>query len=361
MKEYYITMVDKRGNYTAATKARLDVEKICDQRGMERVEISTIDNRNRSTMRKIKMGLDTILAWGKFVVTCESKSIILCQHPYSGEKFSVRFMKLLKKWKKCRFVAVIHDLESLRQGIQNVCESNMDKDKVIDTVVLNRFDYVICHNDKMKAYLLDCGFEEYKLISLVIFDYLYSGDRKSKEEKFDGSVTIAGNLTKEKSGYIYKLIRGYTVGKIHLFGMNWEKTDNDHVDYHGAFDADDLPMHLQGNFGIVWDGPELTSCMGNTGEYLKYNNPHKLSLYLSAEMPVIVWDKSAVTDFVRKYNVGIVVSDLSNLDHVMAAVTEKQFQDLKRNVCNLSTKLRSGYFLDAAIKKIPKDNFNESR
>ena len=57
------------------------------------------------------------------------------------------------------------------------------------------------------------------------------------------------------------------------------------------------------NFGLVWDGTSLDGCNGRYGEYLKFNNPHKTSLYLSCGIPVIIWKEAALADFVEEHKV----------------------------------------------------------
>lgn len=53
------------------------------------------------------------------------------------------------------------------------------------------------------------------------------------------------------------------------------------VNYKGKFPPDELPDILDGNLGLIWDGSyndeDEAYCLKN---YTKYNNPHKLSLYI---------------------------------------------------------------------------------
>ncbi|NRO11242.1 Beta-1,6-galactofuranosyltransferase WbbI [Lactobacillus helveticus] len=66
---------------------------------------------------------------------------------------------------------------------------------------------------------------------------------------------------------------------------------------------------------------ELTAFLGydpyardgwNTGNYLRYNDPHKLSLYLASGIPVIIWKKAAEAKFVEENKVGITVDSLED-------------------------------------------------
>lgn len=121
--------------------------------------------------------------------------------------------------------------------------------------------------------------------------------------------------------------------------------------WHGSFKPEDLPSELKGDFGLVWDGTSAETCAGNTGEYLKYNNPHKTSLYLASGMPVIVWRQAAIADFVLENGVGIAVDSLYGLDHVIANISDEEYRTMCENVNRIGEKLRSGYYFMNALEK----------
>ena len=73
----------------------------------------------------------------------------------------------------------------------------------------------------MKKYLINEGICEDKLVTLDIFDYLTNSSEIS-ENKGVG-LTIAGNLNKDKSGYLYKLIEQYPNYTINLYGPNFDE------------------------------------------------------------------------------------------------------------------------------------------
>lgn len=100
---------------------------------------------------------------------------------------------------------------------------------------------------------------------------------------------IAGNLSPEKSRYLYKLRKLDMDLKFDLYGLNYEQVDfqKENWNYKGVFSPEELVSVLQGDYGLVWDGDELLSCSGSTGEYLKYNNPHKVSLYIAASFRLL--------------------------------------------------------------------------
>ncbi|MEI3535629.1 MAG: hypothetical protein V8R16_02480, partial [Bacilli bacterium] len=82
------------------------------------------------------------------------------------------------------------------------------------------------------------------------------------------------------------------------------------------------------------------------GKYLKYNNPHKLSLYLAAGLPVIVWSKSAIAKFVIDNNVGICVN---NLNEINDKIKKSNYELIRNNAIKIGEKIRKGYFLNNCL------------
>ena len=100
---------------------------------------------------------------------------------------------------------------------------------------------------------------------------------------------------------------------------------------------------------MVWDGNYDESDQ-NEGfkNYTKYNNPHKLSCYIAAGLPVIVWRKSAAAQFVNKYNIGYTISnlyDINNLDF-------SDYEEKLKNVSVIQKKVCNGKFTKDAINKV---------
>lgn len=172
---------------------------------------------------------------------------------------------------------------------------------------------------------------------------------------FERAISVAGNLDIKKSGYIAQLGRLPEV-KVNLYGPNFEYTlaQYSNIQYHGSFPAKDIPQQLTSGFGLVWDGQSIDTCTGDFGEYLQYNNPHKLSLYLSSGMPVVIWDKAAEAAFVREHNVGICVASLTELQEKFEAITENEFNEMVKNVEKQAACLIAGEYTKRAISKAEK-------
>ena len=114
-------------------------------------------------------------------------------------------------------------------------------------------------------------------------------------------------------------------------------------------------IHLQGGFGLVWDGDSAHTCSGMYGEYLKINNPHKASLYLASGFPIIVWSQSALADFVRNNNCGIFVNSLFEIEETLKSISEGEYQELIKNSKMIGRKIRQGHYLKTAVEKCEKE------
>lgn len=345
---YYITRYTGDSK-DAGTKAPNDIESICRMSGWREIRFSNPNKDNK--FKKLYVNFNN---WKKLGKQVKKNDIVLYQHPmYFGTKFANRFIPILKK-KGIKFVALIHDLESLR-NLTVTTEESKKSHLFGDLIVLKKFNYIIAHNKKMKQFLIEEGINENKIVCLEIFDYLCQ--TKMVNVKKSNKVSIAGNLDFNKCGYIYEFASHNPDINIELCGgnYNFEKGKSiQNLVYRGSFAPDKITGVLSGSFGIVWDGPSSKSCLGNTGNYLKYNNPHKTSMYLAAGIPVIVWEEAAIADFIKSNNVGIVVKSLENLSSEINKITNEQYERMAKNARKIGEFLRKGYYFKNSIEHIMK-------
>ena len=204
----------------------------------------------------------------------------------------------------------------------------------------------------MKDNLINNGFTEGQVYSLGVFDYLCKNNQNTCATKNEG-VIVAGNLARYKCPYLYKYLEENTSGfKLNLYGPNFDGCVSENVEYHGQFNPEELVENLTGSFGLVWDGTEIDTCAGNTGEYLRYNNPHKLSLLLAANIPVIIWKEAALADFVVANGVGIVISSLNDIEEAISSLTGREYSEMINNVKTIGEKIRRGDYLSSVLNEI---------
>lgn len=339
----YFIEFRKDAEHTAGPKAPNDIYDISRKLGYKNIDL-VLEAANSKFKRKF----DVNKLWINLFSKIKKDDVIIFQHPTYGIREAIRYIPLFKKIKKNKFVTVIHDLELLRGGV-----STYDNEIAVlsDNVLLPMFDKIICHNESMKKYLIDEGIPENKLVTLDIFDYLTNSSEISESKGM--GLTIAGNLNKDKSGYLYKLIEKNPNYTINLYGPNFNENIDlgENINYLGSFSPDELPNKLQGQFGLVWDGDSIETCSGNTGNYLRYNNPHKTSLYLAAGMPVLIWREAAIAKFVRDHNVGILIDNLQEIEEILTNTPQEKLEEMQKNAIEVGLKLRDGYYFKRAIEK----------
>ena len=229
----------------------------------------------------------------------------------------------------------IHDVGALRnQGDARAIQKEIH--------LFNQFDTVVAHNPAMIRWLKENGCRS-RLLNLQIFDYLTDCPLGAADPAEKRRVHFAGNLSREKSGFLYTSLRGLNSLEICLYGGGYDG-QAEGLHYMGSFPPEELPGKLKGGFGLVWDGTSIETCDGNTGNYLRYNDPHKTSLYLAAGIPVILWSQAAMAPFIRDNGLGITVDSLVDLDKAIDGVSDEAYRQMLANCAAAAGRLRSGWY-----------------
>ena len=242
-------------------------------------------------------------------------------------------------------VFLVHDIPALilplGEARANALEDFLD--------LIRPFSRLIVPTAAMRRLLEDWGVAPEKMTELGIFDYLTSGDFAAAELTEPPTICFAGSLERIKAGWIAAAAEtpGITW---RFYGPHREETlsAND-ASFAGCFPPDELPAHLKGSFGLVWDGDAVETCNGLWGEYERLNAPHKLSLYLAAGLPVIVWKGAALAEFVRSCGVGLTVAALRDIPAAIAAFGPSGYNRLLSSVRAVGSELRAGKFLSTAL------------
>lgn len=340
---FFLHRDEERSNH-AGSKAVRDAEDIFMQLGMTPIPIYSAGNAQGLKRKLRHLGQLTR------VLSLPSGSVLFIQYPmYRMKRDYVDLLRRAKSIRQLQLVFLVHDLEMIRHAFPD----NPDL-AVRDKEMLGIADAIIVHNSKMADFLeKEHNVDRSKLICLGIFDYLVPAGTLPKTDISDKkSICIAGNLSPDKSGYIKRLIDLLPDDmSLNLYGVNYEQgTAGSNVIYHGSFDADLLSDLLDSSFGLVWDGPSPDTCAGSMGNYMRFNNPHKVSLYISAGIPVIIWSEAALAGFIKDRNIGFTVSSLEEIPEKLGNVTDEDYQSYKSNLYPLMRQVRNGYFLKEAVK-----------
>lgn len=333
MEDKFIIGFELSASKTAGGKAQGDINRIAINMGYSSVVY-------RIKGRKIAKAIEKRRFFNKLKRLPDNSTIII-QYPTS-----VSFDEVLPilESRKLSIITIMHDVGFLRSEGDIKKREEKNERKLFE--ISNK---IIIHNEFMKQAFVEFGVDEGKIICLNIFDYLSKPVNFKERNKCD-SIIIAGNLHKDKSGYVYELKNLGKDVSFNLYGINFTGEETPNIKYKGSFLPEDLPSILEGSFGLVWDGQQIDTCAGKVGDYLRYNNPHKLSLYLAAGIPVIVWSQSATAKFVSENRVGITVDSLSELHNKIENISDEKYREMCENCIRMSACLREGFFTETAIK-----------
>lgn len=331
--QFSIFEYNDKTNNSAATKAIADCNKLFTQRGYKDYTITFRNNSVRGLMFYFKV----FSAICRFLMKIERGSLVGIQYPMLNNVF--KYFIRAARVKNIKFFCIVHDIESLRLGGKDI---NLVRREASN---FNFYDCLIVHNDRMLEWLRLQGVKT-KMIALNVFDYLAESRDNFLAHKDWHSVVFAGNLS--KSTFIYDLgkISGWN---FNVYGPNYikDRGDSENVCWKGVYSPDEVVYKLQGGFGLIWDGENIDSCDDILGNYLKYNNPHKFSLYLAANLPVIAPRDSAIGKLVEEYHIGFLVDNLNDLTKIR--IEEQDYLEMRANCSKIRNRIIAGDFFLASL------------
>ena len=312
----------------AGPKAKLDIEKILVRDYQCKKHTLILSGKEEKDkihkfIYKIKKALFCIRFF-------RGRDIIFMQFPLTNE------ISVTKNAKNK--IALVHDLEGLRRKNKEIEDKEI---KFLDTC-----KFIVVHNEKMKNYLVSKNIQNEKIYILELFDYLCCKDEFSQNSAIDQNninVIYTGNL--DKATFLKQLDSNKMNFCLNLYGSKNMEFENKKIIYKGKFLPDDLPSKIEGNLGLVWDGNiDETDENDQLKNYTKYNTPHKLSCYIAAGIP----EKSAISDLVKKYDIGYVINNIYDINDINLIDYNKK----KENIIKLSKKVQNGYFTKRVVNEI---------
>lgn len=328
-----------RHTQSAGDKAKTDIESIMASLGYRNLGLR--QNRSKNA---VKAYFTTLFSEMLGVLRLHKGDMVVVQYPLK-KYYDFVVARALKRGAKV--VTVIHDLGSFRRKRLTVEE---------EIARLNRSSVVVVHSPAMRDWLRAHGLKV-EMVVLGLFDYLSDSIPRRKHEKPGNRprLMFAGNCSPSDNGWIYELARTEPGVDLVLYGGGVDQdkaTGNIHA--MGYVDSDTLIAGAEGDYGVVWYGSSLYEGAGSLGEYLKYNAPHKTSLYLRAGLPVIIWDKAALAEIVSRLDIGICVSSLRGLGDVLPGVSPARYEQMRANAAAVAEKLSKGGFVSEALSSAKK-------
>lgn len=347
-------LVEKRHfENTALNKAPDDVMRVAESLGFVRLMVNACRPHGKSIVHRVLARVAWYMESICLTRKLKAGDLVLLQSPpnFLIRRAGCRFLER-QKLRGVRFVYIVHDIGELREA--NATSKGLSRMLFFATVRV--CEKIIVHNEAMKNWCVKQGIHSKQLMVLKIFDYLIeesaahqmvSGRGEFNAENATScEIAIAGNLSEVKAPYIRDLSSVAEV-RWRLYGPNYVvplSGFSPTITYCGSVPPDVLPTVLSGAFGLVWDGNSVETCSSATGEYLRYNNPHKLSLYLACGVPVIIWDDAAEAQFVREEHVGFTVRSLKEIPAKLRTLDAFAYRTMLENACRLSKQLRRGEY-----------------
>lgn len=327
-----------RGVNSSGNKAKTDNEVTLRQIGATNLGLPTTYYDNKI----ITFFLD-LVGILKTLFCIRKGDIVFLQYPvkkYFSFICHVAHMYHAETW------AVIHDLGSMRRRKLTIRK---------EIKRLNGADCIIASNEVMAEWLRNNGYTG-RLGALGLFDYRSASDIPSTSRptpyKDAPTLVYASAIAMRKNSFLLEMMPQQWGFHLDIYG-NCENMpqlkETEYLHLHSFMDADKFISDISGDFGLVWDGDSLESCTGSFGEYLKWNSPHKVSFYLRAGLPVIIWKDAALASLIEKERAGLCISSIKELNQLLQSVSPEQMAEMKTNARKIARRLANGDYLRQAL------------
>lgn len=334
MRKLYIQEISE-SSLNAGSKARNDCDIILSELGYQPI----LFYRSEDSRKRKRQNWQNPLKLACRILT---SSCCVLQYPYYLLKHPEYDYKTMLRFYHGRLECIIHDIKGLRNG------SGTIEDELC--YILQKADAIYVHTPKMKEILIKrANIQASKIKVLFLFDYL-TDSAVQTNNPHGKDIIFAGNLN--KSPFIGSLDKIPGNINFNLYGAFSDYIkESRNCRYLGKFFPDDISS-ITGSWGLAWDGNSLDTCNGPAGEYLRINSSHKISLYLAAGKPVIIWEESALKDFIVQNHLGITVKSIYEIETKIDALSNDELNIICKNVSEISLKIRSGYFLKKGLSGI---------
>ncbi|MGZ8523302.1 MAG: hypothetical protein ACXWV1_02680 [Chitinophagaceae bacterium] len=291
----------------------------------------------------IKAKLVRLFFLMKTFFSIRGKAIVVFIFPaYAG--MTKLLLWLLRLKPGIRIICFIGDIDGIKDG---------DKEKLDSEIkLLNHYRYFIVHNAAMQQWVQQ-HIPGAKTAAINFFDFLarpFEGSRS-----ISGTVVFAGNLGKslflEKLGELEQsspAIRFVLYGP----GCTGLMRSQKNADWLGVEEPHQLPLKLDGSFGLLWDGDSINEPGGSLGDYMRYISHHKASLYILGGLPLIVPATAGTAPLVESYKIGFTIKSLYEIEDKIRKITSEEYQQMKKNMQPLAEKISKGGCIKEALQKL---------
>jgi hypothetical protein len=344
-----IVLRSRKKEYDVYSKINQDFEMLFQKCS----KIHYIGARRRGKKKYIFQMVNGISLFLRLFFVAKINDYIICYYPF--EKIYTLIILFLKKIKGIKTAVIIEDVNFIRYG-----QDRTDAEYIKGCKELQRHDVILAQSSNFIKKMQN------DISSIMIsFDVFPFGIDKEKRQttlktwnKENIKICYIGNLRKapflmEVAPQAYKM---YLCGTINEELLQYVSSAVN-INYIGEY----IDNNTNGNaiadydFGLVWDGNNVDIEKDTTGlgQYLRYSAPYKFSNYLANGLPVIVWENSAMAEFVEKNNVGICIKNVLELEQ-LKNLSAKEYSVIRENAIKISERIVNGEDFMYAIEKITK-------
>lgn len=282
------------------------------------------------TKSELRKRLDGITA------AVQEGDIIIFQSPtWNDTRFDKRLLEVLRYHAGVKIAVFIHDVITMMF-------EGAPMERLLEIIeVYNMADLVIVPSEYMLALLREKGMTVEKVLIQSMWDLPFEGELKRpgfrREVFFPGSPQKFGFVESWK----------YEV-PLHIYTVDDHEVNGQNIYLHAWKNTTELLLeYTKGGFGLIWEQTAPAS-------YYKYHQPHKLSTYLAAGIPVIVKRGLALEQVIQDQGLGFVVDSTKEAADIVKDISEEEYQQLVDNISNISFLIRGGFF----TKKLLLDTIN---
>lgn len=329
MRRYFVAEIYESALHRAG-KHRQDVEQTLAAMGFIKINVQ----EGGGFWGKVKPYVQAFRWFAKI----EKGSLVHFHFPMPSR--AKRFFKLLLAFKGVHTIVFTFDVEGLRSGNTALLKQEVN--------LLQSFSFILTQNECMEAKLQASGIGA-NIDSLPFIDHI-GIFKKFGAHKNGKGICFAGNL--DKASFLQKA-QSLPDLQFFIYGEGCLALPlAANISYEGVVHPEALPLCIKGNYGLVWDGPDLDGCNAPHGNYLQHNTPFKAATYIMGGLPLIVSEGSALACWVACNKTGIVVDSLFTLSARIEQVSEEEYTLMCQNLRFWQEQMGKGSFYKTAIERV---------
>jgi hypothetical protein len=267
----------------------------------------------------------------------QENDLVVIQFPlWTQLNFQEEFIDQIRKKANVKMAALVYDVTPWMR------DQTYHAEKDFFLSQLRKFDLLLTANQKMSEKL-----EEDKVLvpsfPIKLWDFRYQGPLK--EKIFKKQLNFFSHRVLKKIDY-------HAATPLRVYSHHDEKDKFNSlgsVDFQKIQYAKELPYLLEGGFAVVnaQNFSDVTDYYYQ--EYYAFVNSKRLSLYLSAGLPLIVPANLPFAELVKAQNLGFVLDDLDDVDQLLLNLTEEDYFAMLEAVKPWQEAVTTGFFTKRAL------------